>query len=119
MRRNCGLGLTLAGSEYNQIMTPKDLIKLLHAQAVTQGETIGERQGWLYALALKDGRVMEARTTDEGYTHSICVKGLVSAWLFNEGTYTESVVFMLGDGETLLTLARNLGLTWGLIPRKP
>jgi hypothetical protein len=93
-------------------MKPRDLIKLIYQEAVENGVTSAEKQGWLHTLTLKNGVVVEARSVDEGYTQSIYVKGLVSASLCNEGTYKESVGFMLGDDKGLLSIARMRGLTF-------
>jgi hypothetical protein len=93
-------------------MNPSDLIKIIYQEAIENGVTTAEKQGWLHTLKLPNGVVIEARSVDEGYTQGIYVKGLVSAWLYNEGTYKESVGFMLGDENGLLTIARMRGLTF-------
>jgi len=74
--------------------------------------TGAEKQGWLHTLTLKNGLVIEARSTDEGYTQSVYVKRLVTASLCNADTYTESVRFMVGNDNGLLCIARMLGLTF-------
>ena len=93
-------------------MKSSNLIKIIYQEAVENGVTSAETQGWLHTLKLNNGMVIEARSADCGYTHSIHVKGLVCASLYNEGTYMESVGFMKGDEKGLLSIARMRGLTF-------
>jgi hypothetical protein len=93
-------------------MNTKELIQVIYQEAVENGVTSADASGWIHVMSLKNGMVIDCRSQDEGYTHTVCVKGLVSAFVSNLETDQEKVSFWIGDEKGLLSVARLLGLTF-------
>lgn len=83
------------------------LLEAIYGYVKEHGKTEAERfGGWVHTLVLPNGMTIMCKVEDEGYTHTLYVKGLVTAFHPD----TKDVGYFVGNENGILTVYRILGL---------
>lgn len=93
-------------------MKQNDLIQIIFGYVCCNGVTSAIKTGgWEYTYGY-NGMVITCKSIDEGYTDIIIVKDFLHVMVTNSDTPEEKVTYWTGSENSLLTIARMLGLSF-------